>query len=86
MVFDDDDILVCANPNLDEPRANVVLADTGSIFEVPLAAWSSWIGGEWDPKVQHSSEIEPLRSARGKLAAVLPTAEAVFIAASSAKP
>lgn len=86
IVFDDDAILVCANPDLGEPRANVVLAETGSIFEVPLDGWTRWVRGESGPEVQHSSEIEPLTRARGRLLTVLPTSEAVLAAARGAKP
>lgn len=86
IVFDDDAVLVSVNPELGEPRADVCLAETGSIFEVPVDAWKRWLRGEGGPEVQHASEIEPLNRARARLTRVLPTPEVVLAGARRAKP
>ncbi|MDP3505139.1 MAG: hypothetical protein Q8S33_32675 [Myxococcales bacterium] len=86
IVFDDDAVLVSVNPELGEPRADVCLAETGSIFEVPIEAWKRWLRGEGGPEVQHASEIEPLNRARARLAAMLPTSEALLAGVRRASP
>jgi hypothetical protein len=77
---------VSANPNIEEPRADLVLAETGSIVEVPLDAWNRWVRGEVEMEVHHPLELGPLEWARRKLMTVLPTSEAVRAAARGATP
>lgn len=47
----DDEVLVTANPDKLVGEVDVMLAETGSRFRIPLADWEDWLGGGviWNP-------------------------------------
>jgi hypothetical protein len=77
----DDQLLVTANPDRLVGEVDVMLAETGSGFRVPLADWEDWLAGEWFDGCGHEVEREAVAVVLPLLRSRLPTAEAVVAAA-----
>jgi hypothetical protein len=80
----DDRLLVTVNPDRLVAEADVMLAETGSGFRVPLADWHDWLAGGWAGGCRHETERQAMASVLPLLLARLPTAEAVVRAAGMA--
>ncbi len=76
----DDQVLVTANPDKLVGEVDVMLAETGSGFRIPLADWEDWLGGEWFEQCHHEIEREALSAVLPLLRSKLPTADAVVAA------
>ena len=77
----DDNVLLTVNPSQYVQVVDVLLAETGSSFRVPLADWQDWLDGEWFEACRHEVERAILASLVPSWRAELPTAEAVVEAA-----
>ncbi len=77
----DEQVLVSVNPAKDVAEVEVLLAETGSSFRVPLADWEGWLEGEWFDACRHEVEREALAGLVPSFRAAFPTAEAVVEAA-----
>jgi hypothetical protein len=77
----DDQVLVTANPDKYVGEVDVMLAETGSGFRVPLLDWEDWLAGEWFEGCHHEIERDALATVLPLLRTKLPTAEAVIAAA-----
>ena len=77
----DDQLFVTANPDKLVGEIDVMLAETGSGFRVPLADWEDWLGGEWFEACRHDIEREAMATVLPLLRSKLPTADAVVAAA-----
>ena len=54
----DDQVQVTVNPSQYVQEVDVLLAETGSSFRIPLADWEDWLGGEWFEACRHEVERE----------------------------
>jgi hypothetical protein len=77
----DDQLLVTANPDKLVGEVDVMLAETGSGFRIPLADWEDWLAGEWFEGCQHEIERAALAAVLPLLRSKLPTAGAIIAAA-----
>lgn len=77
----DDLVLVTTNPDKFVGEVDVMLAETGSGFRIPLADWEDWLGGEWFDTCRHEIEREALAAVLPLLRSKLPTADAIIAAA-----
>lgn len=77
----DEQVLVSVNPSQYVEEVEVVLAETGSSFRVPLADWEGWLEGEWFEACRHEVEREALAGLVPSIREAFPTAEAVVGAA-----
>lgn len=77
----DDQVLVTANPDKLVGEVDVMLAETGSGFRVPLSDWEDWLAGEWFEGCRHEIEREALAAVLPLLRSKLPTADAIVAAA-----
>jgi hypothetical protein len=55
----DEQVLVTVNPSEYVEEVEVLLAETGSSFRVPLADWQGWLEGEWFERAATRSSGRP---------------------------
>jgi len=72
IVAQTEDFLVCANPNLREPTADVNLCAIGPGFRVPICDWTDWVNGAWDGSCDHDLERLAMMEIEERLRQVLP--------------
>src|SRR5436190_459978 len=77
----DGQVLVSVNPSQYVEEVEVLLAETGSSFRVPLADWQDWLEGEWFDACRHEVEREALAGLVPSFKEEFPTAEAIIRAA-----
>lgn len=77
----DDQVLITTNPDKFVGEVDVMLAETGSGFRIPLADWENWLVGEWFESCHHEIERDALAAVIPLLRSLLPTASAVVAAA-----
>jgi hypothetical protein len=81
VAYSDDLVLITTNPDKPVGEVDVILADTGSGFRLPLADWVDWLAQKWSKDCHHEIEREALTSVIALLRSKLPTPEAIVAAA-----
>jgi Leucine Rich repeat len=77
----DDTVLLSVNPSQYVKEIEVVLAQSGSSFRIPLDDWENWLEGEWFESCHHKVEREALACLIPSFREDFPTAEALVEAA-----
>jgi hypothetical protein len=77
----DDQVLVTVNPGQYVEEIEVLLAETGSAFRLPLADWQDWVEGEWFEGCRHEVERDALAGLIPSLREAFPTTDALVKAA-----
>jgi hypothetical protein len=77
----DDRVLLTINPGGYVREIEVLLAETGSAFRVPMDDWQDWLDGEWFEACRHEVEREALADLVASWRAELPPPEDVAQAA-----
>ncbi len=71
-------VLLAINPSEYVEEVDVLLAETGSSFRIPLSDWQDWLAGEWFDACRHEVEREILADLVPTWQAELPTAGALI--------
>ena len=77
----DEHVLVSVNPSGYVKEIEVLLAETGSSFRIPLMDWQDWVEGEWFDACRHEVEREILGRLIPSFREKFPTADALVEAA-----
>jgi|SRR5579884_684799 hypothetical protein len=80
VAYSDDQVLVTVNSDQFVDEVDMVLAETGSEFRIPLTDWEGWLSGKCFEDCHHEIERNALAVVISLLRSRLPTAEAVIAA------
>ncbi|MES2793912.1 MAG: hypothetical protein V4719_30140 [Planctomycetota bacterium] len=78
IVAQTDAFILSANPNLNEPTADIDLRAIGPGFRVPILEWTDWINGGWDARCVHDLQRTAMLDIEARVRKIVSNSETLL--------